>query len=220
MSETIGKFVADNIFSWVASIFGIVILYYLKILVKNAKASKRHKLLSTDDLDLYGEIVERLTRTLLESKADRCYILSIRNGDVQINNLHQHKLYCDYEVGKDGVMEMKKHIQGIAVQDVYDLVMMYYKNTRIQGVSIIQNGMYGYQVDGLDDGYVKTLYKTLGTEISYQMVMRDSCGDLMGIVGLDYTKGNYPDKDSIQESLLVCKERIECIIKGRDADKH
>ena len=78
MSEQIGKFIADNLFSGIASIVGFVVLYYLKQLLKNASLDKHH-LLSTTDLDVYGEIVEKLTCLRMSTSADMAYIISIRN---------------------------------------------------------------------------------------------------------------------------------------------
>lgn len=216
MSEQIGRFIADNLFSGVASVVGFIVLYYLKQILKNASMDKHH-LLSTTDLDVYGEIVEKLTCLNVNTNSGRAYILSIRNGDVQISNLHQHKIYCDYEVSGDGVMELKKHIQGIAVQDMYDFVMMYFKGTRVSGV-YPNDGVFCYSVDELENGYVKTLFKSLGTNLSYHVVLRDSDSDILGIIGLDYID-TIPNVDESLNYLRIAKERIECILKEANANK-
>lgn len=216
MSEQIGKFIADNLFSGIASIVGFVVLYYLKQLLRNASLDKHH-LLSTTDLDVYGEIVEKLTCLRMSTSADRAYIISIRNGDVQINNLHQHKMYCDYEVSGDGIMELKQHMQGIAVQDMYDMVIMYFKGTRVTGV-YPNNGVHCYSVDELENGYAKTLFKSLGTSLSYHIVLRDSDSNILGVIGIDYID-SIPDVGNALDCLRITKERVECILKEANANK-
>jgi hypothetical protein len=221
MSEAIGRFVGDNLFGLVTAGLSAVAIFYLKTLVKGLVASKKKHPLTSKDLDTYGAVIEAITMALVKTRSARCYILSIRNGDVQINNLHQYKLYCDYEVVADAIGGMKKHLQAIPVQDVYSCVAMYYRqNNGVAGVTSIPNtDSYIYNHAELEASTVKQMMVAAGSEITVHSVIRNKYGDVLGVVCLDYCsdsmKGFFDTNQVILiEELCATRDRLQNIIRS------
>ena len=221
MSEAIGKFVGDNLFGLVTAGLSAVAIFYLKTLVKGLATSKKKHPLTSKDLDTYGAVIEVITMALVKTRAARCYILSIRNGDVQINNLHQYKLYCDYEVVADAIGGMKPHLQAIPVQDVYSCVALYYRqNNSVMGVTSIPNAdSYMYNHAELESSTVKQMMVAAGTEITIHSVIRSKYGDVLGVICLDYcsayTKEFFATNQVILiEELCAARDRLQNIIRN------
>lgn len=226
MSEIIGKFIGDNLVSLVVAGISATALYYIRSMVKAlAKNKKRHPL-SNYDINIYGEIIELLTVALVKTKAARCYILSIRNGDVQIHNLHQYKLYCDYEITVDGISEMKQKLQAIPVQDVYECVALYYKkNTKVKGVDCIPAcDCYIYNHDKLEPSTVKQMMVAAGSDITIHSVIRSATGEILGVVCLDYCSEKYDDFFKTNQAILVgelndCRDRMQAVLRGYNENR-
>ena len=226
MSEQIGKFIGENLLGLVAAGVSAVALYYIKGIVKSLANSKKRHPLSNYDVAIYGEIIEFLTIALIKTKAARCYILSIRNGDVQIHNLHQYKLYCDYEITVDGVSEMKSKLQALPVQDVYECVALYYKkNTKVKGVdSLPACDCYIYHHDKLEPSAVKQMMVAAGSDITIHSVIRNSVGDILGVVCLDYCSEKHDGFFKVNQAILIgelnyCRDRLQALLRGYDENR-
>ena len=226
MNEAIGKFIGENLIGLVVAGLSATALYYIRSLVKAmAKSKKRHPL-SNYDINIYGEIIELLTIALIKTKAARCYILSIRNGDVQIHNLHQYKLYCDYEITVDGVSEMKQKLQAIPVQDVYECVALYYKkNTKVKGVDCIPSyDTYVYHYNKLEPSTAKQMMIAAGSDVTIHSVIRSSVGEILGVVCLDYCSEKYDNFFKVNQSILLselndCRDRLQSVLRGYNENR-
>lgn len=221
MNEAIGKFVGDNLFGLVTAGLSAVAIFYLKTLVKGLAASKKKHPLTIRDLETYGTVIEAITMALVKTRAARCYVLSIRNGDVQINNLHQYKLYCDYEVVADAISGMKPHLQAIPVQDVYSCVAMYYRqNNSVAGVTPIPNtDSYVYNHAELEASTVKQMMVSAGTEITVHSIIRNKYGDVLGVVCIDYCSDYMKEffttnQVILLEELSATRDRLQNIIRN------
>lgn len=226
MNEMIAKTITDNLPTALISVLGGVMLWYLKILLKQIALTKKKHPLSIVDMGIYGDIISLISTTRVKTDAARCYIISIRNGDVQINNLHQYKLYCDYEVVEDGVSRMKNELQGIPVQDVYDYVSVYYKKQgKMKGLDVLTScDCMVYDYSKIDNGTVKQMMISAGAGITIHSVIRNSTGDILGVLCVDFCSDKYVEIYKNNSPMLLsyvnmCRDRLQQLLRTHNANR-
>ena len=189
--------------------------------------SKKHSPLTVHNLELYGKICAKVAEIRYKTDSARAYIMSIRNGEIQINNLHQYKIYRDYEDLEDGVSGQKEIQQGLHVQDMFDVVKSYYGTTqppigitRLDPICKTCGGLtLRYITDDLDISYIKSLFKEAGVKLAYHTVIYDATTKLpVGLLGVDFCSDKHAsiasnNEDTIHIELCNTAREIEQIIK-------
>jgi len=223
------EFLADHMKDIAWGAISAVTLFYLKKIIKQLNSSKKHSPLTMDNLELYGKICACVGELRYKTDAARAYILSIRNGEIQINNLHQYKIYRDYEDVADGVSTQKEYQQGLHVQDMYDVVKAYYSIqappqgiTRLEKICKDCNGLtLKYITDDLAISYTKSLLKEAGVKLSYHSVIYDNETKLpVGLIGVDFCSDKHAsiahaNQDMIHVQLCDSAREVEQIIRHK-----
>ena len=227
MSNEIINFLGDHLKDAAWAALSGVIIYYLKKIMTQLNENKKHAPLTVHNLELYGKICAKVAEIRYKTDAARAYIMSIRNGEIQINNLHQYKIYRDYEDLEDGVSSQKEIQQGLHVQDMFDVVKSYYGTVqppsginRLERTCKTCGGLtLKYIVEDLDISYVKSLFKEAGVKLAYHAVIYDNTTKLpVGLLGIDFCSDKHSSiaiskEDMIHIELCNTAREIEQIIK-------
>lgn len=226
MKDAVIKYISDNIIQFALTGAGVGAMYYIRKVAHDIVSGRKKHPLKTEDLTLYGRISAVLGEVLSKSNAARVFILSIRNGDVQLNSLHQHKIYCDFEECQNGVSQIKPYAQGMHVQDILNVVSaFYYPNTQTHGITRIANKCEGCSEvilklvwDDVPSRMAQEVARDSGAKMSYYAVITDKDNKYpIGALCIDYCSEKHvieaeANEDEIHEVLCEGVRDIQVLL--------
>lgn len=119
-----------------------------------------------------------------QMNADRGYILEFHNGEIYFSGRGQQKFSCTHEIVEEGISPESHNSQNHRVSNYHTYVN-----------EIVTNGNFIYDdIRNIKDQAFYQMIKRKGIQSIYNVPIKTLDGKIIGILGVDYVKGQMPDE--------------------------
>jgi hypothetical protein len=136
-----------------------------------------------------------------EMKGDRAYIMEFHNGDIYFSGRGQQKFSCTYEVVEEGISTECEFSQNHRVSNYH-----HYINQMIH-----ENRYFFQETEDVEDRVFYQMIHKKGIKSIYNVPIKTLSGKIVGILGVDYVKGQMPNIDDINDTHLFMKRQARTI---------
>lgn len=152
------------------------------------------KLLSKD-IGVY----KYLTELLVQTNADRAYVLLFHNGVFYINKGSHMKVSCTHEIVRTGVSREQDSIQEKLASKFAEQI-----------TQIIQENVSVTKIDPDNNSYFHQMKRSQGVDTVISAVMRD--GEIIeGVISVNYLAGNEVPDTTLEDRKHLVKEAAETV---------
>lgn len=150
------------------------------------------------DIGVYRD----LTELLVQTEADRTFVIQFHNGTYYMNKAGQMKMSCTHEIVKDGVSREQDKMQ--------DLLLSKYSSM----VNSVIGSPYVEVCVKKDNYYFAQLLRSQGVETCLLCVIKDD--DIIeGLIGANYLEGHDKPKGA-EEAIMTFTKKIGFLLRSQD----
>lgn len=142
------------------------------------------------DPNLHGSVISALDFTILETEADRVYVMEFHNGENYFSGKSQQKLSCTYEVVSEGISCEYTKLQNIRVSNMHSMVQEIAKEKPFLCDSIN---------DYNEDISFKSFLQEKGVKSMFAQPVKSLNGKILGVIIIEYVKEQRTWGDNAQE---------------------
>tara|TARA_X000001036_G_scaffold300940_2_gene280035 strand:- start:11779 stop:12372 length:594 start_codon:yes stop_codon:yes gene_type:complete len=136
-----------------------------------------------------------------EMKGDRAYIMEFHNGDVYFSGRGQQKFSCTHEVVEEGISAECEFSQNHRVSNYHHYINQ-----------MINDGRYFFEdAAEVSDRTFHQMINKKGIKSIYNVPIKTLSGKIVGILGVDYVKGQIPKNDEINNTHSFMKRQARTI---------
>jgi len=136
-----------------------------------------------------------------EMSADRAYIMEFHNGDSYFSGRGQQKYSCTHEVVEEGVSSECELSQNHRVSNYHHYIS-----------TLVDEQKFAYQnIESIEDNAFHQMLKRKGVQSIYNVPIKTLNGKIIGILGLDYVKGEITDNSLSDETFAFMKRQARLI---------
>jgi len=136
-----------------------------------------------------------------EMSADRAYIMEFHNGDSYFSGRGQQKYSCTHEVVEEGVSSECELSQNHRVSNYHHYIS-----------TLVDEQKFAYQnIESIEDNAFHQMLKRKGVQSIYNVPIKTLNGKIIGILGLDYVKGEMTGNSLSDETFAFMKRQARLI---------
>lgn len=148
-----------------------------------------------------ANVYTALEYIMSEMEADRAYIMEFHNGDNYFSGRHQQKYSCTHEVVEEGVSSECELSQNHRVSNYHSYIHNLIADNKFEFKSINE----------IDDRGFHQLLKNKGIKSIYNVPIKTLNGKIIGILGVDYVKGEIKQKGKEEEVFAFMKRQARLV---------